>query len=511
MPEASSQPLAQSYDDIPYRGQPFRQTHPQWISAVAQLLGLSAPSSQRCRVLELGCCDGGNLIPMAAQLPESTFVGVDYSAVQIEMARTTVEQLGLKNLDLRALSILDITPDWGSFDYIICHGVFSWVPVEVQQQILEVCSKNLSPDGIAYISYNANPGWHLRGIVRDMMRYHAMRFETPERRLQEARLILDFVSQHGGGVNKEAYLGFLRAEVALLKRAPDHYLYHEHLEENLKPFYFHEFVALAEQHGLAYLAESRLGSMAPSNFGPVAERALSAIATNLVELEQFMDFLSNRTFRETLLHHPGREPNYAIEPKRLEGLFLSSALRPQSKSVDLRPDIPVPFEGPAKNVLTINHSLLKAALLCMANEFPRAISLEALVDRAREQLSKVKVKIAEDRSRDAGQLAAALLTLLTTSDALEVTAAPSAFTLGIAERPRASAVARLQAKETDAITTLRHDTTKLGEKDRAVLMKLDGMRTVAEIATSLGATEADVREIVQRLARCALLVEKAGC
>lgn len=505
-PPAPPAPASNSYDDVPYRGQAFRQTHPAWLAAIARLLALPAPLPRQCRVLELGCCDGGNLIPMAAQLPESTFVGVDYSAVQIDMGRETVGQLGLKNVDLRALSIIDITPDWGHFDYILCHGVFSWVPPEVRHKILDVCATHLSPDGIAYISYNVNPGWHMRGIVRDMMRYHAMRFESPKRRLQEARLILDFVSQHAGGTNKEAYTTFLRAEAELIKKAPDHYLYHEHLEENLQPFYFHEFVELARQHGLAYLGESHLGSMAPSNFGPTAERALAAIATNLIELEQFIDFLANRTFRETLLHHPGREPSYAIEPNRLEGLYIGSSARPQSKSVDLRPEKPVTFENLSKHPITTSHPMLKAALLCLVNEFPGSILFESLVDRAREQLAKVKVAIADDRARDAHKLGTALLTVLTSCDAIEISALPAHFTLAPGARPLASPIARLQARFTDSITTLRHDTTLLDEKARSVLTQLDGAHTTADIAQSLGGTPQEAQETIERLTRTALLL-----
>ncbi|MFT3788164.1 MAG: class I SAM-dependent methyltransferase [Tepidisphaeraceae bacterium] len=206
---------------------------------------MPAADPRRCRVLELGCCDGGNLLPMAEQLPDATFVGIDYSAKQIDMGLERMRAAGLKNVDLRPVSIVDVTPDYGTFDYILCHGVFSWVPDFVRDRILDVCAKHLAPDGIAYISYNAYPGWHLRGIVRDMMRYHALRFPDPRRQTQEARLILDFVANFTAGPHTEGYGTFLKSEAELLRKLPDHYLFHEHLEENCNPYYFKDFISLA--------------------------------------------------------------------------------------------------------------------------------------------------------------------------------------------------------------------------------------------------------------------------
>ena len=496
-----------SYDTVPYAGQPFRQTHPAWLAALAQLLSIHAAPPQSCRVLELGCCDGGNLIAMAVGLPNAKFVGVDYSPVQIEMGRKTVDRLKLSNVDLHALSILEIPSTWGPFDYILCHGVFSWVPAGVQEKILEICSTMLSPDGIAYISYNTHPGWHLRGIVRDMMRYHALRFDSPTRRIQEAKLILDFIAQHAAGSHTAAYAMFLKSEAEMLKKLPDHYLYHEHLEDHSEPFYFHEFVKRASRYDLEYLAEATLGAMAPGNFGPVADRALSAIATNLVELEQFMDFLGNRTFRETLLRHGGRAvATYTIGPQSLSGLYITGKYRPQTPVVDLRPNKSVTFDGPQnKHPITTSNPLLKAALLCLVNAFPGSILFDSLVDRARDQLLKVNVK-GTDTKPAARELGKALLQLLTTSSLLEVSSLPAGFTITPGPKPHASPLARLQAETSTTVVTLRHDIAILAESEPSVLKLLDGTRTASEIAAVLGMPESEISRTIDRLAKRALLV-----
>jgi SAM-dependent methyltransferase len=168
-----------SYDEVPYADYVFHHTHPACVGAVAALYGMRPANPERCRILELGCAAGANLIPMACDLPGSALVGVDLSARQIDVARRTVTALGLTNIDLRRTSTLDVDDSFGRFDDIICHGVYSWVPAEVREAILAVCKANLAPTGIAYVSYNTYPGWHMHRVARDMMTYHVGQFLDP--------------------------------------------------------------------------------------------------------------------------------------------------------------------------------------------------------------------------------------------------------------------------------------------------------------------------------------------
>ena len=86
---------------MPYPGYPFAQTHPDRLATIATLLGLSPAPVTVCRVLELGCGDGGNLVPMAYGLPGSHFSGVDLSGAAVERAAAVAGVLGLGNLDVR--------------------------------------------------------------------------------------------------------------------------------------------------------------------------------------------------------------------------------------------------------------------------------------------------------------------------------------------------------------------------------------------------------------------------
>ncbi|MFM7110147.1 MAG: methyltransferase domain-containing protein, partial [Planctomycetota bacterium] len=167
---SSSAPVANPYDEVPYHSRCFIQTHPQRLGFIGRLFGMNPAPASKCRVLELGSASGGNLIPLAMRYPNSQFLGLDYAQVQVTAGQKQVEELGLKNLEIRQadLGTYDVSKD-GKFDYIICHGVYSWVPPQVQKAIMSICSKALSPQGIAYISYNCYPGWKMREIIRDAM------------------------------------------------------------------------------------------------------------------------------------------------------------------------------------------------------------------------------------------------------------------------------------------------------------------------------------------------------
>src|SRR5687767_5966377 len=106
------------YDELPYPAAAYIQSHPSRLETLANLFGMSPPDITRCRVLELACADGANLIPIACALPESTFVGVDLSTRQLAAGHENIAALGLTNIDLRHCDIRNVDASFGSFDYI---------------------------------------------------------------------------------------------------------------------------------------------------------------------------------------------------------------------------------------------------------------------------------------------------------------------------------------------------------------------------------------------------------
>src|ERR1044071_2530032 len=254
MPKPRSRPAdasANPYDELPYVTLPSNDTHPDRLAAVATLFGMNPAPVGGCRVLEIGCGDGSNLIPMACYLPQSHFTGVDLAAAPIARGRKTIDDLGLSNISLIAGDLRDIGPEDGSFDYIVAHGVYSWVPAEVRDGLLAVCRDHLSPQGVAYISYNTYPGRHIRKMLSEMMVHLTRNIEDSRERLDAARGLLHRLKEER--LAPASWRSFLDEEVdSLLQRRPTS-LWHDDLAPVSDPVYFHQFAAHAAAHGLQYL------------------------------------------------------------------------------------------------------------------------------------------------------------------------------------------------------------------------------------------------------------------
>src|SRR5829696_3611 len=136
---ARSDAARASYDALPYPGNAFPQSHPGRMAAQATLRGLQPPRVETARVLELGCGDGGNLVPMAFALPNATFVGLDLNEQAIARGKETASELGVTNIEFQAADLMTLdAAALGTFDYVIAHGVYSWVPPEARDKLLSI-------------------------------------------------------------------------------------------------------------------------------------------------------------------------------------------------------------------------------------------------------------------------------------------------------------------------------------------------------------------------------------
>ena len=181
------------YDEIPYTKHIYKQTQPDNLATIATLFGMQPPSVATCRVLELGCASGINLLAMAQAIPQGEFWGIDLSAPQIREGQNNIQQLKLHNITLQQMDIMAIDSQFGQFDYIIVHGVYSWVSPAVRAKILQVCHHHLHPQGVAYVSYNIYPGWHVDAMLRKMLLYHVQPLKEPSEKLAAAKTLLRFL------------------------------------------------------------------------------------------------------------------------------------------------------------------------------------------------------------------------------------------------------------------------------------------------------------------------------
>ncbi len=400
---------------------------------------------------------------MAVEFPDAHFVGLDLSSRQIDLGREAVRTLGVKNLDLRAASITDVGPDWGTFDYILCHGVYSWVPDEVQAKILQVCRTNLSADGVGYVSYNTYPGWHMRGMLREIMCFHAARFTQPEEQVKEARDLLAFLAETSAGQNTPHALA-LAQETRLLGQQSDSYLYHEHLEEFNSPCYFFEFAGRVKAAGLQYMGDAAVGSMFPLGLPAKVTDTLGRLCRDQIQMEQYLDFVRNRTFRASVVCHTRVPLVRNIDVSVLDDLYLSSTAKREAG------------DGPAKYALdggvtmTVADPPMAAALDAIVAVWPSAVPFEAAVAAADGAARK--------------HLAGGLLNLLL-NGAVTASVVPARCAAAVSDTPDIGPLARHFAAAEGWMPTFRHTVLRLDEFGRRVVPLFDGKRTRAAVVDEL--------------------------
>jgi len=389
------EPLATSYDDVPYPRLAFPFTHPSHLAVIGRLLGLEPAEVATCRVLELGCAAGGNLVPLAYTLPRATWVGIDLAARQIESARAFAAAVSVTNVTLEPLDILTaaepLAERFGQFDYIIAHGIYSWVPEPVKDALLALCRRLLAPHGIAYVSYNCYPGCQPREMLRRICQFHARRIRDPRDYAARTREFLKFLLA-ALPADGETYHVVLREQAAGLLAESDAVLLHDDLERDNDPRYFHNFMAHAGGHGLQYLGDAHFGQM----FGlGISRAALDKIrgAGDVVAFEQYLDFLYGRALRTTLLCRVEAPLVRNLTHDAVRHLWIATAATPQSppgeplaaEPAALDDGQPIVFRCP-NCTLSVTRALAKAALFELVAAGAKPVPSLELVARVCQRL-----------------------------------------------------------------------------------------------------------------------------
>jgi SAM-dependent methyltransferase len=474
---------ASTYDEVPYSSYPYARTQPDRLCTLGRLFGLRPAEPSSCRVLELGCASGGNLVPMAERAPGSRFVGVDLSARQIDDGRRMLAELQLGNIELRQGDITEVDASWGEFDYVVCHGVYSWVPPHVQERILAICHERLAEHGIGYVSYNTYPGWHMREMVRHMMRWHVRGFAEPTRRVQQSRALIDFLARAVEGQGSP-YGALLGKELALLSRAGDDYLFHEHLEDCNAPIYFHEFAERLERHGLQYLCESDVHMMLAREFTEEVRETLDRIAPDLVRMEQYVDFVRNRQFRASLVCHGERKPARALGPESVMGLRIGFAAKPDPTPCDLSPELPYTFEAVEGLRVTSAQPITKAALLMLRKLWPGDLAFDELWRGAAGLLAEAGIAVGDETGSRA-RLAGDLLECVVGGGGLDLRREPPPLVAEPGVHPQASPLTRWLARHRGYATNGRHQRVDLDAVAVELICACDGTRDRAALLDEL--------------------------
>ncbi|MDA0371638.1 MAG: methyltransferase domain-containing protein [Actinomycetota bacterium] len=477
---------AEAYDSFQYENLPFRMSHPDWLCTLGTLAGLDPPGVATSRVLEIGCARGGHLIPLAELLPEATFVGIDLSPSQISEALIDAAGVGLENVTFHALDVRELGEEFGKFDYIVCHGVYSWVPEDARSAILRACRDLLTESGLAYVSYNTFPGWHARGMLRSMFA-RVIPDGLPGDRVLDARTFLDLLDQFVP--DTLPLRTWLETEINLLRHYSDRYLFFEHLVEENSPCHFSDFMERAHSFDLIHVADAEVASGSIEQMGKSGSEAISRRVRETstpyhahLEAQQLLDFLTLRHFRRSILTHSRHldrvRPEFdasavtrtfvSLERVRTNELGESEI----ELDVDAAEGLEVSLDDDGRFVVTSGDPIPILAMWTLANNPRRGLWVDELAET---------ISTSSEDSPTLQRVAEWALSAFLAGE-VQLSRWPRPVAYELPEHPRVSRLARWQASRfRTSVTNLRHEELEIDDLDRVVIVSLDGSRTIDEI------------------------------
>jgi methyltransferase-like protein/SAM-dependent methyltransferase len=481
-----------SYEVMPYPSKFFSQTHPDRLATLATLFGMKPAPPERCRVLELGCGNGSNLVSHAFNLPEARFVGVDLAENHIADAKQSARELNLSNVEFHRMDVTRMTAgEFGKFDYIIAHGLYSWIPAFVREKVLALYREMLAENGVGYVSYNAYPGAHHRRMVQEMMSFHTRDTSEPMEKVGKAISFLAFLCEHAD--EKEFYQIILNQE---LKRHFEHEaadVFHDDLAEFNQPFYFHEFAAQLAENDLQFLSEAELHALGTHGLAPAAKEFVDAIPET-VEREQYLDFLRGRIFRQTLFCHREIVLQRDLQPPVLRDFLVTSSIRPLSENPEPASQKIEKFVGANSVGIEIDHPLTKAALVHLGKIYGRAVAFPELLQTAKETLEKEN--FTADWENQFSVASVIFLQICLGTNLVQLHTFQPAAPTEPSEKPRVNRLAQWQLRRANNFLTLLNLDIKIeDEVSRHLVELLDGTRNRNDLLEQMQAFITSTGEI----------------
>lgn len=475
--------IAEAYDRMPYPSKFFYLTNPDHLATIAVLFGLEPAPPQECTVLELGCGNGSNLLAHAFTNPGSEFVGIDISGRHIDAANTSASELGLSNVRFEKIDIVELSGgDLGTFDYIVGHGLISWIPLEVRDRVFEVCGELLAENGIGFLSYNAYPGAYPREMVRDILRHHVQNDEDIEDKVRSSVRLLALLAE--GCIETKVIKHAYRREFERHLSHDVSDIYHDDLSDNYHPLYFRDFNALLEASGLQFLSEAEFHTMSMFPFS-MEVRELVESMDDLIEREQYLDYFRGRVFRQSVFCRKQIEIDRSLPASRLEEMMVATTLQPEEEPLDLSPEAKAKFKGNREQGIEIDHPLTKAALAIAGKAWGRAVPMKELLQEARQMVVSAGIPLNAPESQEATTMAI-LLRVFQGTDLLDLHLFYPEAPQELSQQPLLNRLSRWQLGKSKNITSLFGLNVGVDDPVSEELLRLaDGTRTVAELTEAI--------------------------
>ena len=293
---------AEYVDDLPYVRHFIADLSPARLRLVAALNGLEPPPDVDFDYCELGCAHGDTLVALAAAYPEARFLGVDLSAAHVASAKRLARDGAVENVGVLERDFADlVSEDIGEFDYIVAHGVLSWVSPDKRKALLDFAKAKLKPGGLLHVSYNAMPGWASVEPLRQLLLFGgaaAARGAAADSSLERARRGLAFAqSMERAGADYFAKNPAASEMLETMAKAGLPYVVHEYLHEHWAPMYFARVAWEMAASDLHFVG----GLPVHSNFRDTAvseaQERLLATVTDRATFESLKDFATDEFFR----------------------------------------------------------------------------------------------------------------------------------------------------------------------------------------------------------------------
>jgi SAM-dependent methyltransferase len=283
--------------DVPYPRRFTPQIAPQQLRLVAAMNGIATPPEDDFDYCELGCGNGDTLALLAAANPDARFVGVDFNQEHVACARSLASRAGLENVRVLPASFEGLRDEeLPDFDFIVAHGVLSWVGPTTWDAVLAFARTKLKAGGLLYVSYNALPGWAAIEPLRRLMVEHTEKLGGSS--LDRAREGLAFAQRLAdAGVAFFTSHPTAKSMLSLMRAAGLPYVVHEYFNAHLRPFYFADVAREMKEHGLSFVGQLPLHLNVPELSIPPSIRKLTETMRDRVELETLKDFATNELFR----------------------------------------------------------------------------------------------------------------------------------------------------------------------------------------------------------------------
>lgn len=451
------------------------------MGAMAWLRGADFAPPDRCRYLELGCGRGATLLALAQLYPESEFVGVDLAAKQVSEANEVAAEAGLANVRFICTDIVDESLDeWGAFDYVSAHGLYSWSPTEVRDRLLDLCGSRMSSRGLALVSYNTMPGWAPMQSIREMLIYHTSRFEDPEEKHRQAGALLTFLRLTApGGADGWRAKRYEEIEREIRQSSPT-FLLHDLLEEVMQPVFFHEFLRHIEAHGLQYISEVSPEEDISAELTPAARHVVEFLRRNPEDAEQYVDFARDRVFRLSLLRGRASSDVSKMRPERFSNILFRAKVRAVSQSPRLANGVAEEFLFEQGRKETASDTVSKA-LLCVFASARVFLGMEALAIGVAQFAQRDGIVLPVEKLRPTVHQ---VLQRMLLGGLLEISLPQVGRYLaeqGMPEKPFALPLARVQARRGLPVLTGSMDSVAARPEVRELLPYCDGTRTIDEL------------------------------